>query len=120
MYETIKINNTEFPRPLKFKPQREDVIKAEYTTNSGRRVGDIVGWRYSDITLEWGALPQSKVEVLINDANPRLIFDDPTGEKNEEVIRTSIVQMRHPYLIDGVTYWKEVSVSYKFVIMHEV
>lgn len=119
MYDTITLNGVEFPRPVSFKPQREDIYAAEITTFSGKTFKDRIGWKYSDLSLEWDFLPQSKVEALVNLSGAvNLTFDDATGSHTETVARSSIVAMRHRYQIEGVYYWKNVSVKLEFMDAH--
>lgn len=116
----IKINGNSIPRPPQFSPQREDIYAGDYTTCTGKRIADRVGWRYSDMTLSWEALPQSAVDVLVGMSGTcTLEFDDSDGNIHEEsVIRTSIVALRHKYLQGGVTIWKNVSVNISFIGSH--
>lgn len=115
----IIINGEQITRPPKFIPAREDILRS-YETCTGKRIADRVGWRYSDITLEWDALPQQMVDVLIDmDADSTIIFDDLDGEIVEEhIVRTSVVALRHRQTIDGVVWWKDVSVNISFIGSH--
>lgn len=118
-YDFITINGTDFPRPVKFAPQREDVIVSKITTMTGKILGDRIGWKFSDLTLSWDMLPQSLVEELTSIQGTAIIsFDDVDGEYTEEANRQSVVQMRHRYTIGGVYYWKNVSVDFEFVNAH--
>lgn len=116
----IRINNVQITRPPKFMPQREDIYKGNYTTCTGKKIADKVGWKFADMTLEWDALPQSMVSILCNmDGENTFRFDDLDGTEHiETVIRTSIVGLRHRYTQNGVTYWKDVSVSISFIGSH--
>lgn len=116
----IKINNTSIIRPVDLRLEREDIYAAEITTMTGKTIADRVGWKYRDITLSWDALPQASVEVLLDMTGESTFeFDDPSGDTIEEtVIRNSVVQLRHPYTVNGVTYWKDVSVNLHFINAH--
>lgn len=116
----IIINGEQIPRPLNFAPAHEDILKGEYTTCIGKRIADKVGWRYSDMTLEWDALPQQAVDVLVNMSDvSTLQFDGLDGEICEEQIqRTSVVALRHRYTRGGTTIWKDVKVSISFINPH--
>lgn len=119
MLDTITINGTSFPRPVDFKPQREDIYASEIKTMTGNILADRVGWRYSDITLTWEALTNSQVAALAGISGAvSFAFDDVSGEHSEQVMRTSVVAKRHKYQIGGVTYWKSVSVSLRFLEAH--
>ena len=116
----IIINGEQIPRPPKFSPTREDIYKGEYTTCTGKTIADRIGWRYSDMTLEWDALPQQAVDVLVNMSGVNtIVFDDLDGELVEEqVVRASAVALRHRYTHGGVTIWKKVKVNIRFIGSH--
>lgn len=116
----ITINGEQIYRPQEFKPVRENILKGDYVSCTGKRFGDLVGWRYADMTLEWDALPQSMVDVLVDlDDVGTLVFDDMDGETHtESFIRTSIVGLRNRYTLDGEVCWKKVSMSISFIGAH--
>ena len=116
----IKINGTELNRPPEFSPKREDVYAGEYTTCLGETIADRLGWKYSDLTLQWDALPQDMVKVLIDmQGDCTIEFDDADGETHtENIIRSSTVQLRHRNTIGGVTWWKNVNTEVRFLNVH--
>lgn len=116
----IYFNTTDaLPKPVNFMPQREDVYRGEYTTCTGATIADKIGWKFSDITLEWGALTQSQIAILIGlDGVETLTFDDVDGNHTENVIRKSAVSLRNRNTINGVTYWRDVSVTLSFLDVH--
>lgn len=116
----IAINGDEIYRPPAFAPQMEDIYAGEYTTCTGKVVGDRVGWKYSDMTLSWDALPQTMVNYLIAMSGEcTLEFEDLSGSiTSETIIRSSTVMMRNRNTIRGEVWWKNVSVSIRFVNAH--
>lgn len=116
----IVINDEQIYRPPAFAPEKEDIYKGDYTTCTGKIIADRVGWKFSDMTLEWEALPQSMVDVLIGMSGVcTMQFDDLDGSQcSEQVVRSSVVGMRHRYTQGGVTIWKEVKVSIRFIGSH--
>ena len=116
----ITINSNQILRPPTFAPQIEDIYAGEYTTCTGKTVGDVVGWKYSDATLTWDALPQSSVDVLIAMSGENsLTFVNPSGTTTTEtVIRDSVVQLQNRNTIRGETWWKNVSVQIRFIDAH--
>lgn len=116
----IQINGTSIPRPPAFAPQREDIYKGDYVTCTGKMIADRVGWRYAEMTLEWDALPQNYVDVLVDISGACVLqFDDADGNMHEEqIVRSSLVGRRHKYTQNGVTIWKNVSVNIKFIGSH--
>lgn len=116
----ITINGSQIRKPANFKPKREDIYAGEYETCTGAIVADRIGWKYSDISLDWDALTQEEVDILIglNGEFP-IIFDDMDGDtQTEKAIRSSIVSLRHRNTIDGVTWWRNVQVSIRFISSH--
>ena len=116
----ITINGNQILRPPTFAPQIEDIYAGEYTTCTGKTVGDVVGWKYSDATLTWDALPQSSVDVLVAMSGENtLAFVNPSGMiTTETVIRDSVVQLQNRNTIRGEVWWKNVSVQIRFINAH--
>jgi len=116
----ITINGTQITRPPEFQPKREDVYSGKYTTCKGELIADRIGWKYSDLTLEWDALTQDQVAVLIGmQGECTMVFDDvDDDEHSETIIRSSAVQLRHRWTQNGVTVWKNVKVEVKFLNVH--
>ena len=116
----IAIDGDEIYRPPAFAPQMEDIYAGEYTTCTGKIVGDKIGWRYADMTLQWDALPQSMVNYLTGmDGECTLEFEDLSGTvTSEQVIRTSAVMLRNRNTLRGEVWWLDVSVSIRFINAH--
>lgn len=116
----ITINGNQILRPPTFAPQIEDIYAGEYTTCTGKTVGDVVGWKYADATLTWDALPQSSVDVLVAMSGENtLTFVNPSGMiTTETIIRDSVVQLQNRNTIRGEVWWKNVSVAIRFINAH--
>lgn len=116
----IIINGEQIPRPPKFSPAREDIYKGNYVTCTGKTIADRIGWKYSDMSLEWDGLPQQAVDVLVNMHGVNtIVFDDLDGEiVEEQIVRSSAVALRHRYTLGGVVIWKKVKVEIKFIGSH--
>lgn len=121
IFNTIQINGTELYRPTDFSPGREAVYAGEYTTCLGETIADLIGWRYSDMTLEWGSLPQYQLDVLLAMSGEcTLVFTDADGVTHtESVIPTTkvFVATRHTGP-DGHALWQDVSVGVRFLNVH--
>lgn len=118
--DCISIGGVQLPKPPEFSPQIEDLYAGEYTTCTGKLIADRIGWKYSDMTLEWNALPQWAVDVLcqMSGAMP-LTFDGLDGLiQTESIIRTSAVGLRHRYTVDGEVWWTGVQVEVRFINAH--
>lgn len=116
----IAFNGDEVPRPPSFAPKMEDIYAGEYTTCTGKIVGDRVGWKYSDMTLAWDGLPQSMVDILIGlSGEVEFEFEAPDGTiTSEPIIRSSVVQLRNRNTIRGEVFWKDVSMDIRFIGAH--
>lgn len=119
LHGDVRINGDFFPKPVNFAPAREDVYAGEYTTCTGRLLADKIGWKHSDITLEWAALPQTDLRKLaaIN-GEATFVFDDVEGRWTEKVIRKKAVSMMNRNTINGKVYWKNVSIELEFINAH--
>lgn len=116
----IQINGQNILKPENFSPEREDIYAAEITTCTGDTIADLIGWKYADITLSWPILPQSMIDILIAMYGESTItFDDVDGTSHtEKIVRNGIVSMRNRNTIQGETWWKNVSVSLRFLEAH--
>ena len=116
----ITINGTQIYKPPEFSPTHEDVYKAEIETMDGSKIADRIGWKFADMDLEWGALPQSMVDVLVGmNGQCTIAFDDLDGTQVEEAcVRASVVGLRNRNTIDGVTVWKNVTCRITFLNTH--
>ena len=119
MADYIAINGVQITRPPELTPKIEDVYAGDYVTCTGKVIADKIGWKYSDMTLEWDALPQSEVDVLIGmNGACTLTFESMSGLVTENVIRTSAVSLQHRRTVRGEVWWKKVSVEVKFINVH--
>lgn len=121
IYSTMKLNGKEILRPNDFSPKREDIYAAEITTCTGKTVADLIGWRYSDMTLSWDMLPQDQLEALIEmRGTGELEFTDADGETHlEEIIRISAVTTStRAKDVEGNPIWKDVQVEVRFINAH--
>lgn len=115
----IYIGNAAVPKPPEFTVEKEDILAAEYTTMSGAKVGDVIGWKFSDMTLSWEALPQRYMEVLTGMSGATtLTFQDVDSEYTESIMRKSAVYAEHRATIRGEVWWKDVKVEVTFLNAH--
>lgn len=120
MMDYIAINGARIPKPPEFSLQIEDLYAGEYTTCTGKVIADRIGWKYADMSLEWEALPQWAVDVLINmSGEVELTFDGLDGlTQTETIVRTSAVGLRHRRTVGGEVWWTGVQVEVRFVYAH--
>jgi hypothetical protein len=107
-------------KPVDFAPQREDVYAGEYTTCTGAIKADRIGWKYADLTLSWDALPQDDVDILLGiTSGNTLTWDDIDGTTiTENIIRTSVVGLKHRNTVRGTTWWRDVTMEVRFIDVH--
>ncbi|MCH4007720.1 MAG: hypothetical protein LKE59_11990 [Eubacterium sp.] len=121
IYSTIQINGKEILRPNDFSPQREDIYVAEITTCTGDTIADRIGWRYSDMSLEWDTLPQAQLEILLSMSGESTItFMGADGTSHtESIVRTSAISTAsRATSSDGNPVWSDVKVEVRFLNAH--
>lgn len=123
IFNTIKLGNNELYRGNDFTLQREYIYAGEYETCTGRRIADIVGWRYSDLTISWDNLPADQFAFVLGLTGQRvyLRFDNEQGTYVSEyvipqVISSQATRYTNPY--DGSVVWKNVQLQIQFVNSH--
>lgn len=113
----IMIDDQALPKPPEFSPQRQDIYAGEITTCTGKIIADRIGWKYADMTLSWPALTQAEVDILVGMSGPcTLKFHGLDGNLHvQTVVRTSVVGLRNRNTIGGTVYWRDVTVSIRFL-----
>lgn len=119
-FNNIKINGTNIYRPNGFTPQRQDVYAAEITTCTGKTIADLIGWKFANMTMQWDALPQDQLEVLLAMSGEcTLEFTDADGvARTEAVVRTSAVTTATRFTRNGVPVWSNVQLEVMFLNAH--
>lgn len=125
IFNTIKLGNDELYRGNDFTLQREYIYAGEYETCTGKRIADVVGWRYSDMTISWDNLPADQFAFVLGLTGQRvyLRFDNEQGTYVSEyvipqVISSQATRYTNPY--DGSVVWKNVQLQIKFVNSHTI
>lgn len=113
-------NTYNINRPEEFKLKIEDVYAAEITTCTGKTIADKIGWKFADLSLEWGGLPQDQLAVLANmPQQATMTFKAEDGETyTEDIIRTSVAGAEHRWTDNGVVWWLSVALEVKFINVH--
>lgn len=122
VFNTIQIDGEEIYNSNGFTLQREWIYAAEIETCIGKRCADVVGWRYSDLSLSWDSLPQDQLQKILDLSGTEvdMVF---TNEKNqtvtEKVIPTvttaQLTRMTDP---QGDIAWRGVGLTVKFINAH--
>lgn len=118
------INNKQIYRSNEFTPQRQMILAEEYTSMSGKTIGDLVGWKYDDVTLQWDTLPQAMLLNLIEaqkQGEVTFIFDDVEGQHQENVILSVNTSKATRFTgIDGLALWSDIEVEVRFLNAHPI
>ena len=117
----LKINGQyRIPYPNGFTMKKTANITSEYTTITGKRMGDINGWIYEDQTFSWDTLKEEELQILLRETNPMngtftLNFvDAEDGEKTINAMRVSRVLTKTRFKRNGYIVWKDVQMEVRF------
>lgn len=121
-FNTVSIDGNVIFRGNDFTLQREYIYAGEYETCTGKRCADIVGWRYSDLTLSWGSLPQSQLEDLLDldGTEVSMVFEAEDGTSVTEKVIPMLISSQASRLTDpfGRIAWTNISLQLKFTEAH--
>lgn len=122
VFNTITVNGKTLYRGNDMSLQREWIYAGEYETCNGGIRGDVVGWRFKDISLEWDTLPQSMLGQIIalSGQAVNMTFVSESGEEmTERVIpKASAAEATRFTGPDGFAVWKDVKMELQFVDAH--
>lgn len=122
VFNTITLNGEEIFRGNEFNLSREWIYAGEYTTCTGKMVGDIVGWRYADLSLTWDNLPQSQLQKVIglNGSAVAMTFSNEFNETVTEMVIPTVTTAQVTRLTDpqGNVAWSGIGLTLKFINAH--
>ncbi len=122
VFNTITLNGEEIFRGNEFTLSREYIYAGEYETCIGKRVGDIVGWRYADLSLTWDNLPQSQLQKVIglNGSAVAMTFSNEFNENVTEMVIPTVTTAQVTRLTDpqGNVAWSGIGLTLKFINAH--
>lgn len=124
-FNTIRIDGNYIYRGNDLTLQREYIYAGEYETCTGKRIADVVGWRYGDITIQWDALPKTQLDYILGltGKSVTMRFSNEQGtDVNESVIpqliTSTATRFTNPY--DNTVVWKNIGLQLRFVNSHSV
>lgn len=121
-FNTISIDNNVIFRGNDFTLQREYIYAGQYETCTGKRCADIVGWRYSDLTINWGNLPQSQLEDLLDldGTEVDMTFEAEDGTTVTEKVIPMLISSQASRYTDpfGNAAWTNISLQLQFTEAH--
>ena len=119
----ITINGQKVPYPNDLTLQKVPNIVNEMTTLTGKVVADINGWRYGDMELVWGTLLGEDLQnllVAISSPTFQISFHDIDGaEQTVNAVLKGRANVKTPMFYNGLTVWKDVSISLSFPDCYE-
>ena len=122
VFNTISIDSNEIYRGNDFTLQREYIYAGEYVTCTGKRCADVVGWRYSDLTVTWGNLPHGQLEdiLALSGLEVDMTFENERGASVTEKVIPRIISSQASRLTDpyGRKAWTNISLQLQFTEAH--
>ena len=122
VFNTIKIGNDEIFRSNGFTLAREWIYAAEIVTCTGKVCADVVGWRYSNLSLEWDNLPQAQLQKILalDGTEVDMTFINELNESVTEAVIPTITTAQVTRLTDpnGDVAWQGVKLEVRFINAH--
>lgn len=120
IFNSITINGVQIFRPNDMPIAREDVYAGEYTTCTGKTIADRIGWKYSDMSLEWDTLTDAMLNALIGLRGAfEITFEDYDGTHTEKVIRDDFTSTPTRFTsFEGKSVWRDVGLKVRFLNVH--
>ena len=122
VFNTITIDGKEIYRGNGFTLEREYIYAGEVVTCTGKYCADVVGWKYSDLTIEWDNLPQDQLQAILSlsgQAVDMTFSNEQNQTVTESVIPTATTaratRLTDPY---GDVAWSGIGLKIKFINAH--
>lgn len=122
-FNTIIIDGNEIYRGNDFTLQREYIYAGEYETCTGKRMADLVGWRYADLTITWDVLPDNMLSDVIGLTGLAvdMTFKNELGDSVTEAVIPTVIssqasRVTNPYT--GEAVWRDISLGIRFLNAH--
>lgn len=123
-FNTITIDNNVIFRGNEFTLRREFIYAGQYETCTGKRCADVVGWRYADLTINWGNLPQGQLDALLdlNGTEVNFTFEDEAGNSVTEKVIPLVLSSQASIMTDpfGNKAWTNISFEVQFTEAHNL
>lgn len=122
VFNTVSIDSNTIYRGNDFTLQREYIYAGQYETCTGKRCADVVGWRYADVTLAWGNLPQDQLEALLglDGTEVNMTFEAEDGTSVTEKVVPLVISSQASRYTDpfGNKAWTNISLQLQFTEAH--
>lgn len=122
VFNTITIDGTEIYRGNAFTLEREYIYAGEVTTCTGKFCADVVGWKYSDLSISWDNLPQDQLQAILSlsgQAVDMTFSNEENQTVTESVIPTSTsAQVTRLTDEQGNVAWSGIGLKIRFINAH--
>lgn len=121
LFNKITIDGTEVIRPNEFTLQRENVYAAEIETCTGKRIADLIGWRYADLTLGFDYLPQNQLAAILDiEGEVTMTFGNEVEQTVTEsvIVKTSSATVTRLTDPQGNVAWSGIELEIQFINTH--
>lgn len=122
VFNTITIGENEIFRGNDFTLSREWIYAAEIVTCTGKLCADVIGWRYSNLSLEWDNLPQDQLQTILalDGTEVDMTFSNELNESVTEKVIPTISTAQVTRLTDpsGNVAWAGIKLELRFINAH--
>ena len=122
VFNTITIDGDELFRSNGFTLAREWIYAAEIVTCTGKLCADVIGWRYSNLSLEWDNLPQGQLEKILalDGTEVNMTFTNELNQSVTEKVIPTVSTAQVTRLTDpsGDVAWQGVKLELRFINAH--
>lgn len=122
IFNTITINGEEIYRGNGFTLEREYIYAGEVVTCTGKFCADVVGWRYSDLSVKWDNLPQDQLQSIMSLSGQQveMTFSNEENETVTELVIPVSTSAQVTRLTDeqGNVAWTGIELRIKFINAH--
>lgn len=122
VFNSITINGVEIYRSNGFTLSREWIYAGEIVTCTGKVCADVVGWRYSNLQLQWDNLPQDQLQALLalDGTEVNAVFANEENQTVTEAVIPIVSTATVTRLTDpqGDVAWSGVGLELRFINAH--
>lgn len=122
VFNTVTIDGNQIYRGNKFTLQREWIYAGEIVTCTGKVCADVVGWRYSNLSLEWDNLPQDQLQAILalDGSEVNVTFSNEENQTVTEAVIPTVSTATVTRLTDpnGDVAWSGVKLELRFINAH--
>ena len=122
VFNTVEIDGNEIYRGNDFTLAREWIYAGEIVTCTGKVCADVVGWRYSNLSLNWDNLPQDQLQAILalDGSEVNMTFSNEENTSVTEAVIPTVSTATVTRLTDpnGAVAWSGVKLELRFINAH--